>query len=188
MRAIMSLGSLLVAGLGLTAVMLVAALQFGGGVDRAMAATESPTVMSSASAFCEAEGATTDAWAKLGSTPSGQLNLRRLTLASDRYFFEPGQTVYFRLFNGSNADVGYGARFIVQHRRYSGWVRDPASPGGPWPLYRIALYEGGVGGCKQFRIPDDHRHGRLRIVQPLQISLGPDVSVSSNRAVEFAVG
>jgi hypothetical protein len=172
----------------LIAIMLVAALQFGGGVDRAMAAIEPPTVMSSASAFCEGEGAATDARAKFGLMPSGKLNLGRLMLASDRYFFKPGQTVYFRLFNGSNADVGYGARFIVQHRSYSGWVRDPASPGGPWPMYRIALYKGGVGGCKEFRIPDDQRHGRVRIVQPLQISLGPHVSVSSKRAVEFAVG
>ena len=96
----------------------------------------------------------------------------------------PGRSIYARPANFSERLVGYGAEFGIEMRVGGGWMRDPASPDGPWPRWLGRMNGGDAGRCYRFDIPSEEPSGLYRFSTRVYIGLGkPPVF----RAAKFKV-
>jgi len=128
--------------------------------------------------FCEipGAGAVADAYGK----DAGQ---RGLELLPSRSTIRAGRVISARLLNFTETTVLYGSEFVIQrYQRSSGWIRDPASPDGPWPRKLSKLHQDEAGQCFRFSVPSPLAVGKYRFLTKVTLD-----SHRQSRVAEFRV-
>lgn len=109
----------------------------------------------------------------------------KIALVTNRNQLTPGDLLAARVVNRGEEKVGYGREFVIQRYFEGQWMRDPASPDGPWPKVLKIVDRGSAGQCYRFAIPADQPSGRYRITTHVRVRSPSPRLV--RRASEFVV-